>query len=353
MGDTDTTDTTRMTTTGLTVASLASFGPSRTVEVAARAAELGYGSVWTAEAAGAESFSMLGAIGARTSGLDLATGIVPLQTRSVTTLAMAAATLADLYGDRDVLLGLGASTPVITERWHGVPYGTSPLAHLREAVRALRSLWAGERVKVDGEHVRLRGARLALRPGERTPKIVLAALGPRMLALAGEVADGVLLNYLPSTLVEWSVAQVRAGEAAAGRAPGSCRIHAYVHIGVTESSERTLDLARRDLHGYAMADGYAASFRRGGFGEEVDALREAERAGDRDAARAAITRAMADAIDPVGDAATARAFVADYHRAGVDDVVVMPLPWGDDRVATVHATIEALAPVPAPVAAAD
>ncbi|MDY7105011.1 MAG: LLM class flavin-dependent oxidoreductase [Actinomycetota bacterium] len=346
MGDTDTTDTPSSSTTGLTVASLASFGPARTVDLAVRAGELGYGSVWTAEAAGAESFSMLGAIGARTSGVDLATGIVPVQTRSVTTLAMAAATLQDLNPDRDVLLGLGASTPIIAERWHGATYGASPLAHLREAVDALRALWAGERVKVDGEYVSLRGARLGVRVGERTPKVVLAALGPRMLALAGEVADGVLLNYLPSSLVEWSVDRVREAEAAAGRAPGSCRIHAYVHVGVTAPTDRTLDLARRDLHGYAMADGYAASFRRAGFTTEVDALREAERAGDRDAARAAITRAMADAIDPVGTADEARAFVDGYRRAGVDDVVVMPLPWGDDRTATVHATLDALAPAP-------
>jgi NAD(P)-dependent dehydrogenase (short-subunit alcohol dehydrogenase family) len=195
-------------------------------------------------------------------------------------------------------------------------------------------------VSFDGDFYRCSRFRLGVRLGERRPKVVVGALNPRMLALAGEVADGVLLNYLPASHVPWSVEQVRAGEATAGRSPGDVTVYGYVHVGVCERGEG-IDLARRDLFSYAVVDAYAANFERAGFRAEVAAIRGHHAEGDRDGALAAVSDAMVDAIDVMGDADHVHATVQAYADAGVDVPVVMPLPWGPDRMAVVDATLRA------------
>lgn len=327
---------------GFTYASLMALGPTYAVETARRAKDAGYGSFWTAETTGPEAFSLLAAAGAAAPGLDLGTGVLALQLRTPPLAAMAAATLAALDPDRDVLLGVGVSSPVVTGRWHGTAYGEHPLSRVREYVALVRECLSGEKVTFAGDHYQVKGFRLGLRQPERTPRILVGALGPRMLALAGEVADGVLLNYLPATHVAWSVEQVRAGEAAAGREPGSCRVHAYVHAGVAETEPARAN-GRKDLFGYATVDSYADSFTRAGFGDEVAEVRARHAGGDRDAAVAAISDAMVDAIDVVGDAELVRATRRAYEDAGVDEAVLMPLPWGPDRKGVVDATLEAFA----------
>jgi alkanesulfonate monooxygenase SsuD/methylene tetrahydromethanopterin reductase-like flavin-dependent oxidoreductase (luciferase family) len=173
---------------------------------------------------------------------------------------------------------------------------------------------------------------------------VLGALNQKMLQLTGEIADGVLLNYLPATAVPWCVEQVRAGERLAGREPGSCTIYAYVHVGVTDL-DTARPLAQRDLFSYAVVDAYAKAFARAGFGEEVTEIRAAHAAGDRDAAVRSVSDRMIGAIDIVGDAAHVRSSVAAYLAAGVDHAVVMPLPWGEDRKKVVADTIAAVSPL--------
>jgi alkanesulfonate monooxygenase SsuD/methylene tetrahydromethanopterin reductase-like flavin-dependent oxidoreductase (luciferase family) len=255
-------------------------------------------------------------------------------------VAMAGATLQALHPDRDILLGVGISSPVVTGRWHGVPYGDRPLARTREHLTLVRSFLSGERVDHDGEFFSARGARLGVRLGERRPKLVLAALNPGMLRLAGELADGVLLNYLPASHVAASVAHVREGEAAAGRPEGSTSIYAYVHAGVCERADG-IEAARRDLFSYAVVDSYARSFEQAGFGDEVAAVRKARAAGDREAAVAAVSDRMVDAIDVMGDADRVGATVREYVDAGVELPVLMPLPWGKDRMVVVDATLQA------------
>ncbi len=327
---------------GVTFASFSALGPDKAPLVARRAQELGYRSFWTAEANGPESFAVLAAAGAAAPGLDLGTGVLPIQLRSPLLVAMSAATLQALHPEQDILVGIGMSSPVITERWHGVPYGTRPLARVREFVGAVRQLLGGEAVTLDGEFHQLRGAQLGVRMGERRPKLVLAALNPGMLSLAGEVADGVLLNYLPASHVAWSVSHVRAGEAKAGRTAGSCRVYAYVHVGVGDR-EAARDRARRDLWSYAVVDGSARSFERAGYVDEVAAVRAATANRDRAGAVAAISERMIDEIDVMGTAEEVRAVVAAYAGAGVDEPVVMPLPWGPDRMAVIEDTITAVA----------
>ena len=319
---------------GFTFASLMTLGPNLAVETAQQAQSLGYRSFWTAETTGTEAFSLLAAAGAAAPGMHLGTGVLALQLRTPMVAAMGAATLQALHPEADILLGVGISSPVVTSRWHGVPYGDRPLDRVREYVTLVKACLTGEKVDFDGDFYRVKGFRLGLKLGDRTPKVVVGALNPKMLALAGEVADGVLLNYLPASHVPWSVEQVRKG--------GDAEIYAYVHAGVGDR-EQALPKARRDLFSYAVVDAYARNFARAGFGDEVDAIRERHAAGDRDGALAAVSDRMCDAIDVIGDADLVRDTVRSYVDAGVDVPVLMPLPWGGDRTQVVADTMAAAA----------
>ena len=317
---------------GVTFASLQALGPAAAPHVAQRAEALGYRSFWTAEVTGPEAFSVLAAAGAAAPSLGLGTGVIALQLRTPMVVAMAGATLQALHPDREVVLGVGISSPVVTSRWHGVAYGDRPLARVREYVTLLRACLAGQPVSFSGDFYEVSRFRLGVRLGERRPSIVVGALNEGMLRLAGEVADGVLLNYLPASHVPWSVAQVREG--------GLATIYGYVHAGACDRADG-IEAARRDLFSYAVVDAYARSFERAGFGDEVAEIRSRHAAGDREGAVAAVSDRMVDAIDVMGDGAAVAATVAAYVEAGVERPVLMPLPWGPDRDAVVDATLRA------------
>ena len=325
---------------GITFASFQNLGLDAAFAAADWAVDFGYKSYWTAETVGPEAFATLAAVGAAAPSLDLGTGVLALQLRTPMVAAMGAATLQAVHPDRNILLGVGISSPVVTEKWHGVAYGSRPLARVREYATVVKECLAGETVSFKGDFFEVSKFRLGIKLGDRRPKIILAALNENMLRLAGELADGVLLNYLPASHVPWAVERVREGEARSGN---KCTIYAYVHVGVCARSEKTVEYARRDLFSYAVVDGYAKNFTLAGFGEDVAQLRECHANGDRVGALAAISDEMIDAIDIVGDADTVRVAVAAYVDAGVEVPVIMPLPWGADRLATIRSTMEASA----------
>lgn len=318
---------------GVTFGSLAVLGPPAIVSIAETAASEGYGSIWTVEANGTDAFSLLGAVASRVPSMSLGTGIVPAQVRTPPLAAMSAASLQALNPDVDILLGVGVSAPGIL-RQHGAATTDRPIAFMREYVALLKECLSGESVTFEGDFFNVKRFRLGVRLGERRPKIVMAALGPQMLKLAGEIADGVLLNYLPSSHVAPSIEQVRKG--------GDAEIYAYVHAAVGEF-DAVQNSARRDLFNYAMADGYANMFRSAGFGDEVDELRERQKARDRDGAVAAVSERMIQAIDFIGSESEVTSFVKAYIDAGIEHPVLMPMPWGQDRRAATDATIRAAA----------
>ena len=172
---------------------------------------------------------------------------------------------------------------------------------------------------------------------------MLAALNERMLRLAGELADGVLLNYLPAAAVPWCVEQVRGGESAAGRSAGSCSVYAYVHVGVCDPGAARTP-ARKDLFSYAVVPAYAKAFERAGFADEIAALGASPRrrrsrrcrrsgVGPHDRRHRHLRRHR-----PRGRRDEA------YVDAGVEHPVIMPLPWGPDRVTTIESTLAAVRP---------
>src|SRR3989442_3605415 len=162
----------------------------------AREAETrGYRTAWVGEASGAEAIVLSTLIATHTAKLQIANGVIPVQTRTPIVYGQAAATLAHL-APRRFALGLGLSSEIIVGQWHGLPFAPS-IQQMREAVQIIRMTAAGERVNFEGKFYRLKNFRLAIPAPSPPPRIYLAALGPRMCELAGEVADGVLFNWIP------------------------------------------------------------------------------------------------------------------------------------------------------------
>ncbi|HUI48706.1 MAG TPA: LLM class flavin-dependent oxidoreductase [Acidimicrobiia bacterium] len=323
-----------MTDRAVSIAGLQTLGAGMSLEVAREADELGYAAVWVAEANAAEGIALLGAISQVAPHVGIGTGVLALQLRTPPLHAMAAATLQQLAGDRDVYLGVGISSPAVAGQWHGAGYTDRPIAQTREFLTLLRECLSGETVTFEGDFYSVKRFRLGLKLGERRPKIALAALNKQMLRLGGELADVVLLNYLPASLVPWCVQRIREG--------GNAQIHAYVHCAVTDR-DRYADLARKDLLNYAVVPAYATQFARAGFVDEVQHFQNRWAARDRDGALAAINDAWVDAIQIMGDEDHVRAAVHEYHDQGVDVPIVFAIPWGEDRRSTVSTTLRALA----------
>ncbi|MEX0767426.1 MAG: LLM class F420-dependent oxidoreductase [Microthrixaceae bacterium] len=325
---------------GVTFASFQSLGLAVGLEIAESAQQLGYSSFWTAETVGHEAFSTLAAVAVQHAGCDLGTGVLALQLRTPMLAAMGAATLQDLSPNSQILLGVGVSSPVVVGRWHGATYSDHPLAQVREYIELTRACLSGEVVTHQGEYYNCNKFRLGVRLVGNRPQLVLGALNAKMLALAGELADGVLLNYLPASAVPWCIEQVRRAEADAGRPEGSCKVFAYVHVAVCERAA-ALQRARKDIYSYAVVPAYARAFSRAGFESEIQALNLALAKKDREAAIEAISDRMVDAIDICGSAETVTSAVQQYRDAGVDVPVIMPMPWGDDRIEVIRNTLRA------------
>lgn len=324
-----------MTTFGVSSAPVQNLGAPFQLDVARWAEELGYSSYWIAEANATEGFAVLGATAVAAPSLGLGTGVLALQLRTPSLAAMAAATLQSLAPDRDVFLGIGISSPVVVGQWHGADYGDRPVARVREYVALVRECLSGESVTFEGDFWSVKKFRLGVRLGERRPKIVVGALNPQMLRTAGEIADGVLLNYLPASHIGWSVEQVRQG--------GDATVYAYIHTAVTDR-DRWADAARKDLFSYAIVPAYGDNFARAGFADDIAAMRAAHAARDREATLAAISDDFVDAIQILGDADHVQRSVQAYVDNGVDVPITFPCPWGEDRRATVRATMEAARP---------
>src|SRR6184192_772843 len=193
--------------------------------VAARAEELGYESLWVADTgAGPDAFVVAATAALATRRVRIGTAVVPIYTRALPVLAAGAGSCAQLMPGRPFVLGLGVSSETIVDAWGGVPYR-----------RPLRRMLAGERVTVEGKTVRSRGFRLVSPPPAPVP-VYVGALMPPMLELAGEIADGVILNFMPVDAVPRMLAHVRAGAARAGRDPATLEVVARFQTVVTDDA---------------------------------------------------------------------------------------------------------------------
>jgi probable F420-dependent oxidoreductase len=315
--------------------------PADQLDYASTAEFLGYSSCWLGEGANFDSFSLSGAIAART-GLRIGTGIVPIYNRTPMVLAMSAAALAHMSSSR-FTLGIGSSTKSMMSGWNGVPY-ERPVTRMRETISVVRRLLRGEKVTFIGETLQVENARLDAPPPD-PPPIYMAALNKRMLRLAGEVADGVILNLIGPEHLPVLLAEVAAGAHSAQRDPSDIEVVIRLQVAVNVSPEEARYSARSAFGPYVAASGYNTLYRWIGFEREADAVAEAMQRGSREEVQAAISDDLADALLVYGSAAECRRRFDDYLARGADTIVTIPLTSSAEGC---WETLTALAPRTAP-----
>ena len=308
--------------------------------VAERAEELGYESIWIADTgAGPDAFVVAAAAALATQRLRLGTAVIPIYTRALSVLAAGAGSCAQLMPGRPFVLGLGVSSETIVDAWGGVPY-RRPFTRMRETVAALRAMLTGERVTFEGKTVRTRGFRLVSPPPAPVP-IYVGALMPPMLELAGEVADGVILNFMPVDAVPRMLAHVRAGAERAGRDHAAIEVVARFQTVVTDDVPAARDAIRQMMGPYFATSVYNRFVAWCGFADEARAIDAAWRAKDRTRNVAAVTDAMIDRLAIIGSAEHCRSRLAEFVAAGVTTPMVQPFLF--DKAA-IWRTFETLAP---------
>ena len=285
-----------------------------------RAAEnTGYDALFLPEIAGRDALVTLGALAGETRDLLLGAGVLPMRSRTAMLTAMAAATVHERSGGR-LILGVGTG---------GVTAGA--LEGLRTYVEALRRLFEGETVEVDD---RSRG--LSLVPDARVP-IWISALGPRAMRLAGEVADGAILNWCPPERVAFAAERIREGAGRAGRDPAEIAISVYVRSWMGHDEGEAWPALRRDTAQYASFPAYARQFEQVGLGAEAADAARALRAGRLQEVPETLVRAAC----AIGEDAPGR--IEAYREAGAHLPVVYPVATSD-AAASIESTLSALAP---------
>lgn len=304
--------------------------------LAREAAELGYMNLWTPEGIGLDSFQLCLLRWQATravvpEGLVTGIGVSNVAYRSPTAFAISAGTLGALTGGRFVLgIGSGRTYSASLRRALGLG-GRSALVIMREYLVTMRALLAGETVDHEGDAVTLRGVQLGIAPPPRTP-VYLAALGPEMLRLAGEVSDGAALNWCSAEQVAWSRERLNEGAAKAGRDPSAVQMAEYIRICVDEDVACARRGLARATMGYALGQqvptererrlGYRGHFERMGFADELGELdRMRERGAKQDELLDAFPDEILQAVGYYGPAGgAAEAFARLAH--GLDTAIV-------------------------------
>jgi probable F420-dependent oxidoreductase len=307
--------------------------------VAERTEALGYESVWIADTgAGPDAFVIGTLAAAATKRMRIGTAVIPIYTRALPVLAAGAGSVAQLAPGR-FILGLGVSSETIVDAWGGVPF-RRPFTRMRETVTVLRQMLAGERVTVAGRTVRTRNFRLVSQPPAPVP-IYVAALMPPMLELAGEIADGVILNFMPVEAVPRMLAHVRAGAERAGRDPDAIEVVSRFQVVVTDDVPGARTALKHMMGPYFATSVYNRFVAWCGFADEARAIDAGWRAKDRAANIGAVTDDMVDRLAIIGPPEHCRARLAAFAAAGVTTPMIQPFLFDE---AGIWRTFEALAP---------
>ena len=325
--------------------------------LAREAAQQGYTSIWTPEGTGQDSYQLClrrweASCDVVDGGVTTGISVSPVMYRTPMAFAMTGGTVSDISGGKFIMgIGSGGSYRPRARQALGLP-NLSTLALMRDYLATIRPLVAGENVDYQGDVVTLRGARLAIDPPPRTP-VYLGSLGPQMLRLAGELADGACLNWCSPEQIAWSRERVNEGAEKAGRDPSEIKLAEYIRVCVDDDEDVARRAFAKATMNYALGAtiptererqlGYRAHFERMGFTEELAGLDDMRR-------RGAGADEVADAFSPellrmVGYYGNAEGAAAEFKRLaeGLDVAVVRVVAARPD-IDSVRAVMEACRP---------
>ena len=281
---------------------------------------LGYTDFWSSETNATDAFTPLAVAALSAPSVRLATAIVPVYTRGPACLAQSVAAMAQLAPGRFVI-GLGSSSNVIVENWNSVPF-QRPLARTRDMVRFLRSALTGEKVTETYDTFAIKGFRLGAVP-EIQPTIHVAALREKMLRMAGQEADGAILNWLSAEDVKLVTPIVKEGGA-------DKEIVARIFVCPSDDADHVRSKGKEFIAAYLNVPVYRKFQEWLGRTDDLGEMWERWGAGDRKGAVASVPDHVVDELIVHGTPDECRAHIERYVEAGVDTPALAIMPWGPD-----------------------
>ncbi|MEV6346383.1 LLM class F420-dependent oxidoreductase [Actinoplanes sp. NPDC051851] len=309
--------------------------PADHLAMAREADRLGYAVVWAAEAYGSDTVSMLAWIAGQTERIDIGSAVLQIPARTPAMTAMTAATLDTLSGSR-FRLGLGVSGPQVSEGWHGVPFA-KPLARTREYVDIVKLALSRERVAYQGEHYTLPlpgGAGKAIKLGFHPPRahipIYLAAVGPKNLELAGEIADGWLAIFFAPDAAADHLRHIAAGRAKQGLGMDGFDVAPTVPVVVGDDLAACADVLRGYASLYIGGMGsreqnfYNRLAVRMGYEKQAKEVQDLYLSRQVAEAAAAVPQEFIERTSIIGNKAQIIKRLSEYAAAGVGTLSVSP-----------------------------
>ena len=317
------------------------MSPPEIVRCVQLAEELGYESAWVAEGHGGDQFTILTACALATSTIKLGTSISSVFVRSAPTIAMAAACV-DHYSQGRFILGLGSSHKVQVEPEHG-PEFSAPIPKVRDTVEIVRRLLRdGNLVNYRGEVINIDTFELHF-PVLRTElPIYLAAVFPRMLEIAGEISQGILLTWCTPEHARTAAHHVAIGAGRAGVEPSSVELATLLSVAPPGAGDGGM---RRVAAAYAgRFPRYRRLMAEAGFADEVELVRRAWREGNLPRAERLVPQGLIDRMSLPSDAGERRERLAEYREAGITLPIIAPRVAGEEAGKSAMEIIRANAP---------
>ncbi len=310
-----------MTALGLSIASHSGLPPARIGELAAAAERAGFDAVFVAEGHG-DALALCHPVAAATTRVQVGTAIANAALRPPVLAAKTAAQLDHASNGR-FILGLGTANATMNGRFGVAPF--APLPMIEEYVGVVRAVLAGDAGGYAGQVFRTGTVPLDSPVVRSDLPIYLGALGRRMLALAGRIADGVILNLMSPAQAGAAAATVRAAANAAGRDPSSVLVACVVHLCLADDAGEAAAAARAVVPRYVLHPAAPPLF---GAGPWLEQARSRALGGDRAGAAEQVPQEVADGFVAHGNAPACAARIAEYRAAGVDLPVLFPMPVG-------------------------
>ena len=317
------------------------MSPPDVVRCVQLAEELGYESAWVAEGHGGDQFSILTACAVATSSIKLGTSISSVYVRSAPTLAMAAACV-DHYSQGRFILGLGSSHKVQVEPEHGLEF-SAPIPRVRDTVDIVRRLLRdGNLVDYRGEVTNIDTFDLHFPVLRADLPIYLAAVFPKMLEIAGEISEGILLTWCTPEYARIAAGHVAAGAVSGGRAADSAEVATLLSVSAAGAGDGGM---RRVAATYAgRFPRYRRLMAEAGFADEVEMVRRAWREGNMGEAESLVPDGLIDRMSLPSDPEARKDRLAEYREAGITLPIIAPRVSGPNAFASAQEIIRANAP---------
>ncbi|MDP8886499.1 MAG: LLM class flavin-dependent oxidoreductase [Thermoproteota archaeon] len=283
-------------------------------------------SLWIPESWGRESFSSLGAISQITKNVRLGTSIIGIYSRTPAITAMAATTLDMLSGNRTVI-GLGASTPAIVENWHGVHFDM-PARRMKEYIELVRLMTQGEKVNYSGKFFKINNFKMLHQPQRKHIPIFMAAVNKKMISIASDLADGILLYLRPFeelNKIAYELKQAKKGKVFEIACSFICAVS-------NKEPQKARDRAAVTLAFYVAVGKYYSNFlAENGFKAEVQEIIEEYKKSGAETAAKFVSDKMLSSLAICGSSEDCRESLSKFVSTGITLPILQFNPVGDSE----------------------